>query len=225
MTAGAQAKLVPPVDPNEDVAAIVAGSRADLLVVADGHFGVLASELAVASVLASIGGDPPPADLQAGELAAVVFEAGEAVRHGRSAPGCSSPETATTIALALVTDRLVQWAAFGDSCIVATDGEEGRRLDTSQRAYLGQSFGLDEIEALMSHGRYERRPGDCIVVATDGLADVIEPEWSAMAVLVSAYVERAYGASAIAESIIELALERGAADAVTVAVASGYATD
>ena len=39
----------------------------------------------------------------------------------------------------------------------------------------------------------------------------------------SAYVERSYGAAAIAESLIDLTLQREAADAVTVAVASGYA--
>ena len=110
------------------------------------------------------------------------------------------------------------------ACVVVTCGDEGLRLDASRRVYLGQSFELDEVEALMSHGRYERRDGDCIILATDGLADVIAPEWSTMAVLVSAYVERAYGAGAIAESLIDLALQRASDDAITVAVASGYAS-
>jgi serine/threonine protein phosphatase PrpC len=225
MTAGAAAKRSPPVEPNEDAGAIVGGPRADLLVVADAHFGALASELAVARVLETVGDDPPPADLAPVELAQLVFEAGRAVDHGRSAPGCPTPETATTIAIALVTERRVQWASFGDSCIVVTHGEEGRRLDASRRVYLGQAFELEEIGELMSHGTYERREGDCIVLATDGLTDVIAPEWSTMAVLVSTYVERAYGAGAIVESLVDLALQRGSADAVTVAVASAYASD
>jgi serine/threonine protein phosphatase PrpC len=224
MTAGAVAKRSPPVEPNEDAGAIAAGPRADLLVVADAHFGALASELAVAQVLATVGDDPPPAVTPA-ELAHLVFEAGRTVEHGRSAPGCPTPETATTLAVALVTERSVQWASFGDSCIVVTHGGEGRRLDASRRVYLGQAFQPDEVEELMSHGTYERREGDCVVVATDGLADVIAPEWSTMAVLVSTYVERAYGAGAIVESLVDLALQRGSADAVTVAVASAYASD
>ena len=224
MTAGALTKVIPPVEPNEDAGAIVGGPRADLLVVADAHFGALAGEIAVGHVLAAIGDDPPPADLPPAELVGLVFEAGVAVRQATTVPGCPTPESATTLAFALVTETEMQWASFGDSCIVVTCADEGRRLDTSRRAYLGQSFDAGEVEELMSHGRYERRDGDCIIVATDGLADVISPSWSTMAVLVSAYVERTYGAGAIVESLIDLALQRESADAVTVAVASGYAT-
>jgi serine/threonine protein phosphatase PrpC len=223
MTAGAVKKRIPPVEPNEDAGAIVGGPRADLLVVADAHFGALAAEIAVEHVLAAIGDDPPPSDLPPAELVALVFEAGVAVRQATTARGCLTPESATTLALALVTEHEVQWASFGDSCIVVTHGHEGRRLDTRRGAYLGQAFDVGEVEELMSHGRYERRDGDCVIVATDGLADVIAPGWSTMAVLVSAYVERTYGAGAIVESLVDLALQREAADAVTLAVASGYA--
>jgi serine/threonine protein phosphatase PrpC len=224
MTAGALKKRIPPVEPNEDSGAIVGGSRADLLVVADAHFGALSSEIAVEHVLAAIGDDPPPADLSPAELVGLVFEAGVAVRRATTDPGCPTPESATTLAFALVTEHDVQWASFGDSCIVVTCADEGRRLDTSRGAYLGQAFDAGEVEELMSHGRYARRDGDCVIVATDGLADAIAPGWSTMAVLVSAYVERTYGAGAIVESLIELALQREAADAVTIAVASGYAS-
>jgi serine/threonine protein phosphatase PrpC len=223
MTAGAMPKFIPPVDPNEDAGAVVNGRRADLLVVADAHFGSQASELALGHVLTTLGDDPPPADLSADDLVALVFGAGVAVQLAARVPGSPNPESATTIALALVTEDAAQWASFGDSAVVVTCGDEGRRLDTSQRAYLGQAFEIDEVRELMTHGRYERRQGDCIVVGTDGLADAVAPEWSTMATLVSAYVERAYGAAAIAESLIDLALRRESADAVTIAVASAYA--
>jgi serine/threonine protein phosphatase PrpC len=223
MTAGAMPKFIPPTDPNEDAGAVVHGRRADLLVVADAHFGSEAAELALGHVLARLGDDPPPADLPADDLVALAFGAGVAIQRWAADPTCPNPGSATTLALALVTEDAVQWASFGDSCVVVTCGDEGKRLDTPERAYLGQSFELEEVQRLLTHGRHERRAGDCIVVATDGLADAIEPAWPTMASLVSAYVERSYGAAAIAESLIDLTLQREAADAVTVAVASGYA--
>jgi serine/threonine protein phosphatase PrpC len=223
MTAGALPKFIPPTDPNEDAGAVVHGGRADLLVVADAHFGSEACELAVGHVLAALGEDPPPADVSAADLAALVYGAGIAVQQWAMDPACPNPDSASTLALALVTDDVAQWASFGDSCVVVTYGDEGRRLDTPARAYLGQGFEIEEIDKLLTHGRYERRPGDCVVVGTDGLVDAIEPAWSTMASLVSAYVERSYGAAAIVESLIDLALQRESADAVTVAVAIGYA--
>jgi serine/threonine protein phosphatase PrpC len=223
MTAGAMSKFIPPTDPNEDAGAVVHGSRADLLVVADAHFGSEASEIAVGHVLAALGDDPPPADLSPADLVALVFGAGVAIQQWAVEPACPNPDSATTLALALVTEHVAQWASFGDSCVIVTAGDEGRRLDTPERAYLGQAFEVEEIEKLLTHGHYERRPGDCVVIGTDGLADAIEPGWSTMASLVSAYVERSYGGVAIVESLIDLALQRESADAVTVAVASGYA--
>jgi serine/threonine protein phosphatase PrpC len=223
MTAGALPKFIPPTDPNEDAGAVVHGPRADLLVVADAHFGSDAAEIALGHVLAVLGEDPPPANLAADELVALAHGAGAAVQRWAADPACPNPASATTLALALVTDETAQWASFGDSCVVVTHGDDGRRLDTPERAYLGQAFEIDEVQKLLGHGRYERRPGDCVVVATDGLSDAIEPAWPTMAALLSAYVERAYGAAAIAESLIDLALRRESADAVTVAVASGYA--
>ena len=224
MTAGAMPKFIAPTDPNEDAGAVVHGRRADLLVVADGHFGSEASELALGHVLATLGVDPPPADLSPDDLVALVYGAGLVVQQWAVGPSCPNPDSATTLALALVTHDIAQWASFGDSCVVVTSGSEGRRLDTPERAYLGQAFEVEEVQKLLTHGRYERRPGDCVVVGTDGLADAIEPAWSTMATLVSTYVERSYGRRRDhGEPDRPGAAQRESADAVTVAVACGYA--
>ena len=121
---------VPTVDRNEDVGAIVRGSRADLLIVADGHFGHEASELAVTTCWKRSATIPPPADLVDEELVALFFDAGVAVQRETGRPGCPHPDSRTTLALALVADDVVQWAALGDSCVVsprATRSSPARR--------------------------------------------------------------------------------------------------
>ena len=68
LTRGRYRKSYRYVDPNEDVAAAVAGERATLLAVADAHNGVHAAETAIEEVLAAWGADPPPADVTDVEL-------------------------------------------------------------------------------------------------------------------------------------------------------------
>jgi serine/threonine protein phosphatase PrpC len=217
-TAGALLKWTPPLDPNEDVGAVVRGPRADLLVVADAHFGCEASELAVGHVLAALGDDPPPADLSPESLTALVFGTGIAVQHGTSLPECPHPDSRTTLALALVTPDAVQWATFGDSYVLTVHEGVAARLDTPRNAYLGHAFGVEEITALMSSGRAERRPGEAVVLASDGL-ESIEPVLPEMAAFVSHSIDHAYGAGLVVEGILELALQYQTADATTVAVA------
>jgi hypothetical protein len=210
-------KWRPPLDPNEDVGAVVQGPRANLLVVADAHFGCEASELAVSCVLAALGDDPPPANLSADDLASVVYTAGVEVQSGTGLADSPHPNSRTTLALALVTDDSVQWATFGDSHVLVFARGETRRLDTPRAAYLGQAFELDEIRALMSHGRVPHE-GGLVLVATDGL-DAVAPILSELAEAAQQSVENGYGAGMIVEDILTAALECEAADATTVAVA------
>ena len=219
MTAGAFAKPIPPVDPNEDAGAIVSGPRADLLVVADAHFGCRASEIAVAHVLGVLGHDPPPANLSRDQLVNAVFEAGSAVASATT-PGDVQSDSATTLAFALVTETEVQWASLGDSAVIVMQDGEPLRLDVSRPTYLGQWFGHDEIAELVSLGQHTRHEGDCVILATDGFVDAMRDDWAEATALVRSHIESSYGARAIAEGLIGLALHREVEDAVTIAIAS-----
>jgi serine/threonine protein phosphatase PrpC len=220
MSAGARAKALPAVDPNEDVGAVVRGSRADLLVVADGHFGREASELAVDHVLDAIGDNPPPADLSDNDLVTIFFDAGVAVQREISRHGCTHPDSRTTLALALVADDAVQWAAIGDSCVVLASTAGGARLDVPRNTYLGYRFGVTEVAAALTRGRAAWNSGNCLVLATDGLVDAVAVDDLDVAAVVSRELERAADAARAAETLLHLALAEEADDAVTIAVAA-----
>ena len=218
-SAGAKPPSVPAVDGNEDVGAIVSGSRAELLIVADGHFGHEASELAVHHVLEALGDDPPPADLVDEELVALFFDAGVAVQHETGRFDCPHPNSRTTLALALVTDEIVQWAALGDSCVIIAAGQWGVRLDTPRSAYLGSRFHVTDIAAAMTRGRLARTVWDALVLATDGLVDALGVADKDLATTVQRELGSRVGAEQLADCLIQLALGHGAEDAVTIAVA------
>ena len=215
ISAGAHAK--PSLDANEDAGAVVGGARADLLVVADGHFGGEASELAVDHVLAELGDDPPPADLDDARLVELFFDAGLAVQRGTTRAGVTHPNTRTTLAIALVTDATVQWASMGDSCVALATHESAARLDVPRSAYLGQRFALAEVAAALTRGRSPRGPADYVLVASDGLVDVLASDARDLVAAASSHGGAA-DAALITETLLRLALERETRDAVTVAV-------
>ena len=93
LTRGRYRKSYRYVDPNEDVAAAVAGERATLLAVADAHNGVHAAEAAIEEVLSAWGADPPPADVTDVELVTLIHRVNEAVlRADPGAVGDPHPE-------------------------------------------------------------------------------------------------------------------------------------
>ena len=215
ISAGAHAK--PSMDANEDAGAVVRGARADLLVVADGHFGSEASELAVDHVLAELGDDPPAADLDDARLVELFFEVGFAVQRDSTRAGAPHPNARTTLALALVTDATVQWASMGDSCVALATHESAARLDIPRSAYLGQRFALADVAAALTRGRSPRGAADYVLVASDGLVDVLASDAHDL-VAAAASHGGAADAALITETLLRLALERETRDAVTVAV-------
>jgi serine/threonine protein phosphatase PrpC len=221
MSAGARTKPRPALDPNEDVGAVVSGSRADLLVVADGHFGREASELAVDHVLDMIGDDPPPADLTDEELVDLFFDAGVAVHRETSRAGSPHPDSRTTLALALVAGDAVQWASLGDSCVVLATSEAGAtRVDVPRSAYLGYRFAPSDMAAALTRGRAAWNSGHCLVLATDGLVDAVGVDGLDIAAIVSRELGSGADAARTAERLLQLALAGQADDAVTIAVAA-----
>lgn len=202
---------------NEDAGAIAVGRRGVVLIVADAHFGYDASELAVDHVLDAIGPDPPPADLSGDELVALFFDAGVAVQRETTRPGFAHPNSRTTLALALVSDKAVQWASLGDSCVLLVSDDGCERVDVPRGAYLGQGFDMAEIAATLSTGRASRSDVRGVVLATDGLVDSLGEDGQGVAAVVAAQRRDARDARDLGERLVTGALARGITDAVTVA--------
>jgi serine/threonine protein phosphatase PrpC len=207
-------------DPNEDAGAVVRGSRADLLVVADGHRGAAASEVAVEQILEALGADPPPADLTGESLTALFFDAGIAVQRETTRAASRQPDSRTTLALALVTDETVQWASLGDSCVAYVTKDGASRLDVPRSAYLGYGLSVGDIAATTTHGLVARETFDCLVLTTDGLVDALSAEGLEVEDVVHEEFMRADDATQLADRLLRRAIEARVADAVTVAVAS-----
>ena len=215
----------PPLDPNEDCAAVALGGRAALLTVADAHYGCDAAELALASVLAALG-DDPPGHLTAAEAVSTVWNAGMAVQRGTSRPGSDRTESRTTLALALVTANLVHWVSFGDSCVLLVSDRAGRRLDSPRPVYLGYMFSTSEIGGLVGSGSAPRGPGRRRRPLCDRRAGGLRRAAPGGAVedVVAACVDGSRGAESLARRLVEDALRRDARDAISVAVSAGWAS-
>jgi len=121
------------IDPNEDCAAAVAGRRATLLAVADGHHGDIASEVAVSAVLEFWGYDPPAADLDDELVVTTLTAINDAILLRTHDDGSLAPNSRTTLVVAFVTPTRVQWASFGDSGLYLAERRGVRRLDTPGR--------------------------------------------------------------------------------------------
>jgi serine/threonine protein phosphatase PrpC len=219
ITAGGQAKPRPPLDPNEDAGAVVRGDEAALLVVADGHFGREASELAVEHVVAAFGDDPRRPGLSDEELVRLFFDAGVAIQRETTRPGCAHPHTRTTLALALVGRGQVQWASFGDSGVLIVSEDRGTRFDRPRNVYLGDSFTVGDVSSALQRGMSDVATGSYVVVTTDGLLDALEQSETDLATTVSREAMPAAAAGEMVELLLASALRRRSRDAVTVAVA------
>lgn len=215
-SAGAVAKAAAPLEPNEDAGGVVRGARADLLIVADAHHGSLASEIAVKGVTAAVGDDPSPADLSDSALEAMVYDVGLAIRDNTSRARSYGPSR-TTLAFALATSDLLQWASFGDSLVLVGDATGVAELAPRRSAYLGHGFVRAEVAAFLERGRRPRSEIEYVILATDGLWSLTKARAESIVLNV---LGRRDNAAASARGIVSGALEAGVDDAVTVAVAA-----
>ena len=219
ISAGARPKHREADTTNEDAVAIAEGAAARFVAVADAHFGCVASEIALDHVLAAVESwllrAPPSGDM----LAELFYEAGIAVRQETTRPGTAWPESRTTLALAMVSNDTITWAALGDSCVFISSADGCARVDRPRSAFLGQQFNLFEVAATISTGTLAWSAADAIVIATDGLGEGLENPDSDLPAIVRGALDIPVEAAGAAERLVAGALERKAADAVTVAVA------
>jgi serine/threonine protein phosphatase PrpC len=208
---------VPPLDPNEDVCAIVETSTGAILALADAHNGREAAEIAVEHVTARL--DAKGLETSGQIEASLIYEAGMAVQRAVGHPRARRPNSRTTLALARIWGDRAEWVSFGDSSVLVASARGSRRLDAPRSAYLGYWFSLTEVEALATSGVERLAAGESLLLTSDGLIDAFAAQGDSPLGLVTTVMrEPAADATAVARRLIEVALLRGASDSVSVAV-------
>lgn len=205
------------VDPNEDVVAVVAGPRATLVVLADGHNGKESSLTAVQTVVEAFGEDPPAANFNERQLLQILDDANIAVQRGSLSLRPPNRDSATTLVVALIAPGCVQWAAIGDSIATVAAPSGHRMLFSPTRRYLGHpTYG--SLAMLVSRGKAKVPAGAWIIVATDGYSDWA-PVQGDLARATGQWVAGAANAAGVVEVLMEKAKLGGAGDNVAIAVA------
>jgi serine/threonine protein phosphatase PrpC len=204
------------VDPNEDCAAAVAGPRATLLAVADGHNGDIASEVAVSAVLEFWGYDPPAADLDDELVVATLTAINDAILLRTQDDGSPAPDSRTTLMVAFVTPARVQWASLGDSGLYLAERRGVRRLDTPSHFFAGYLMSAEEIDMRSSRGALDLDGSNTVVAVTDGLMEFSrDPE-----VAIATALETSDEGPPVdaARAVVREAFQAGAGDNVAVAL-------
>ncbi len=160
------------VDPNEDAVMVAAGPTGWVLAVADGHNGFDAARAALGAVAFEAGGlleggvDDPAAAV------ATLFElARQAVT--RQLEGLRPPrlQSRTALSIALAAEDQLCAASLGDTIVVHVRGRRPAEVGMTG-PFLGPGTPLPAPRSV------ELRPGDRVLVASDGLLDFIGATWA-----------------------------------------------
>lgn len=200
-------------DPNEDAAVAVVGPRATLLAVADGHNGWPATEAAINSIVQAFGDDPPPADVDDGRMIDIFHEASNAVLDVTGVPEAESPESRTTLVVALVAGRRLQWASFGDSAVYSVTGAAAVSLAKPQHRFVGYPMPRHHVDMILDRGTVELPEHAWVVLASDGFVDFAHP-------FPTDLVADGKQPQEVAHGLVVAAFDGGAGDNVAVAVAA-----
>lgn len=213
ITRGRHRKAYRYTDPNEDAAVAIVGPRATLLVVADGHNGWTATEAAVATITDHFGADPPPADVDEKVLVDLFHRAGGAILDVTGRPEALNPESRTTLVVALLAGRRLQWASFGDSAVYRATPAAAVPLAPAQHRFVGYPMSRAKVDFHLERGTEELTEGSWVIVATDGFVDFAHPFPTQ---LLTAGAEP----ETVARGLVLAACDGGAGDNVAVAVAA-----
>jgi protein phosphatase len=154
--------------------------------------------------------------------------------QGRRQPGHGGMGTTLTVAVSLGEDLIV--AHVGDSPVYLfrrdelhkltrdhtlaqlfndTRAARAPRASTRLRHVLTHAIGIAETGSEPDIGRFRLADGDRLLLCTDGLTDLVDDE------TIAAELRRGASSDAACRALVDLALERGGTDNVTVVVA-GY---
>jgi serine/threonine protein phosphatase PrpC len=212
ITRGRHRKAYRYTDPNEDAAVAVVGPRATLLAVADGHNGWAATEAVISTVVDAFGADPPPADVPDQVMVDLFHRAGQAVLAITGRPEAVAPESRTTLVVALLAGRHLQWASFGDSAVYSVSQAAETALAKPQHLFVGYPMPRRAMDWGLERGTVQLTEGEWVVVATDGFVDFARPFPTALFAPDADPLE-------VAAGLVAAACDGGAGDNVAVAVA------
>ena len=199
----------PHLDPNEDGVLVFTDGVASVLAVADGHSGFDAARAALQVVLAQAGAllSGTPQEALAGCFAAATEAVGAAVAGLEGERAASG--TALTVAIVEPTRMTV--AGLGDCRAVVVRGKRARKVG-SPGPFLRSPA---EHTAVAVH-RVGLRPGDRVLVATDGLFEFLGRDWERLLAGLASEGD----AGAVARRAVEAAFRGGAGDNIAVAAAT-----
>jgi serine/threonine protein phosphatase PrpC len=214
-TRGRFAKAYRYEDPNEDTVAAVVGSRATLIVCADGHNGATAPNVAVQAVLDAFGADPPP-DTDWVELFGQVNEAVIA----RKGLGSEHPASNTVLVVALKSPGHLSWGAIGDGALVIArpGAQRARQVNKEAMRFIGYPMNKRSLKGTLQRGATDLEPDEWVVAITDGLAEFVAPLRPADVVPRVLATLKSPTAEAAARALVDTACSAGAGDNVAVAV-------
>ena len=157
--------------PNEDALLVVppdAPGEPALVVVADGHFGADAAELAVDAV-GRAWADASPGVREDSDEALLRL-----VRMAQAAISEAGTEGETTLLLAVIHNgTTLRWASVGDSHLYRFPlGRRGRRVNPLDRVWLGPRLTVP-VHEVTRRGRFQLVPGMRVLLTTDGVPEAI----------------------------------------------------
>ena len=199
-------------DPNEDAAVAVVGPRATLLAVADGHNGWHATEAAMSSIVNAFGDDPPP-EVDDDTWIDLFHRASEAVLDVTGVPDAQHPESRTTLVVALVSGRRLQFASFGDSAVYSVTGAAAVALAHPQHRFVGYPMPRHMVDFFLDRGTVELPTGAWVVAASDGFVDFAHP-------FPTDLIADGHTPAEVARGLVLAACDGGAGDNVAIAVAA-----
>lgn len=208
------------VDPNEDVVAAVVGERSTLLLCADGHNGLTSSHVAVQTLLAAFG-DDPPATLGDGEWLELFGAANDAVMTYKTGEA-DQPASETVLLAALVSPGQLSYAAVGDGALVVCrpGTERGRQLNREEMRFVGRPMNKRSMKQTVQRATVALDPDLWVVLVTDGLSDFVNPLRPADVVPRVLAMAGGGPAEEAAVALVETACSAGAGDNVAVALAA-----
>ena len=204
--------------PNEDALLVVppdALGEPALVVVADGHFGADAAELAVAAVGRAWADASPEVreDSAEGLL--------RLVRTAQATIAEAGTKGETTLLLAAIHNgTTLRWASVGDSYLYRLPpGRGGRRANRLDRVWLGPCLTVP-VHEVTRRGRFDLPPGTRVLLTTDGIPEAIRNVPTLGARQIRAALDG--GGDQPLDALVRTALDRGGEDniaAVLVTVA------